>query len=57
MRSVISSEQEGGKVMANERGEPALDLTGGTLCIDFANTLDERGTGQPIEQAIARFLA
>jgi len=33
-----------------ERGEPAFDLTAGLLCLDFANTLDNRLSGRPIEQ-------
>jgi predicted RNA-binding Zn ribbon-like protein len=36
-------------VVVNEQVELAFDLTGGALGVDFANTLDDRLTAQPIE--------
>lgn len=36
--------------MKRRPSKPAFDLTSGHLCLDFANTLDNRLSGQPLEK-------
>jgi predicted RNA-binding Zn ribbon-like protein len=46
---MVSSNWETDDVEQGMAAERAFDLTGGALCLDFANTLDDRPDPQPVE--------